>query len=395
MATYACNAGFILDLSVGSETITCIDDGDMDAEGVFTFQAPQCIRKSMCIDTSFRMLVAALSQVMSFLFMLKISAAIECLPLAAIANGVITYAPDNTPNYTLGTVATYACNAGFILDLSVSSETGTCIDDGDMDAEGVFTLQAPQCVRKSMCNHSVETSLRMLVAALSQVMSFLFMLKISAAIECLPLAAIANGVITYAPDNTSNYSLGTEATYACNAGFILDLSVGSETRTCIDDGDMDAEEVFTFQAPQCIRKSMRIETSFRMLVAALSQVMSFLFMLKVSAAIECLPLAAIADGVITYAPDNTPNYTLGTVATYACDAGFILDLSVGSETRTCIDDGDMDAEGVFDFQEPQCVRKSRCNRSDETGKFNLQFAIVYTVAEYYKVSIQLSKCTSH
>ena len=63
-------------------------------------------------------------------------------------------------------MATYACNAGYILDLSVGSETRTCIDDGDMDAEGVFTLQAPQCIRKSTCNHSVETSFRMLVAAL-------------------------------------------------------------------------------------------------------------------------------------------------------------------------------------------------------------------------------------
>ena len=91
------------------------------------------------------------------------------------------------------------------------------------------------------------------------------MLKISVAIECLPLAAIVNGVITYAPDNTSNYALGTVATYACNAGYILDLSVGSETRTCEDDGDMDAEGVFTLQAPQCVGKScaitlMKLET---------------------------------------------------------------------------------------------------------------------------------------
>ena len=62
--------------------------------------------------------------------------------------------------------------------------------------------------------------------------------------------------------------------------------------------------------------------------------------------------------MITYTTVGTPNYALGTVATYTCDTGFVLDLSIGSETRTCIDDGDNDAEGVFDMQEPACVRKS-------------------------------------
>ena len=62
--------------------------------------------------------------------------------------------------------------------------------------------------------------------------------------------------------------------------------------------------------------------------------------------------------MILYSNAGTPNYPLTTVATYSCNAGFVLDLSVGSETRTCIDDGDNDAEGVFDMQEPACVRKS-------------------------------------
>ncbi len=60
-----------------------------------------------------------------------------------------------------------------------------------------------------------------------------------------------------------------------------------------------------------------------------------------------------------YAPDTTPNYDLGTVATYACDPGFVLDLSLGgSEMRMCVDDNGLDAVGVFDRQAPRCVRKS-------------------------------------
>ena len=77
------------------------------------------------------------------------------------------------------------------------------------------------------------------------------------------------------------------------------------------------------------------------------------------AAIECPPLAGITNGFITYTIDNTPNYDLGTVATYVCDAGFVLDLSLGrSEIRTCIDDNGLDTIGVFDRQAPRCVRKS-------------------------------------
>ena len=66
----------------------------------------------------------------------------------------------------------------------------------------------------------------------------------------------------------------------------------------------------------------------------------------------------IASGVITYAPDSISNYSLGTTATYSCYTGFSLNLSAGSETRTCVDDGNDDAEGVFDLQAPTCVRKS-------------------------------------
>ena len=74
------------------------------------------------------------------------------------------------------------------------------------------------------------------------------------AIECEPLSAIANGVITYAADTTPNYELGTEATYSCNDGFFLEVSIGVRVRTCEDDGDGDALGVFNGQAPSCVRK---------------------------------------------------------------------------------------------------------------------------------------------
>ncbi len=57
-----------------------------------------------------------------------------------------------TANYSLGTVATYTCNAGFFLDTSAagSSATRLCVDDFDGDAEGIFDLQPPTCIRKYM-----------------------------------------------------------------------------------------------------------------------------------------------------------------------------------------------------------------------------------------------------
>ncbi len=76
------------------------------------------------------------------------------------------------------------------------------------------------------------------------------------------------------------------------------------------------------------------------------------------AAIQCLPLDPIINGVITYAIDTTPNYDLNIVATYACDAGYFLDLSLGgSEMRTCVDDDGLDAIGKFNNQAPRCIRK--------------------------------------
>ena len=76
-------------------------------------------------------------------------------------------------------------------------------------------------------------------------------------------------------------------------------------------------------------------------------------------AIVCRTLPDISNGFITYAPDTTPDYDFGTVATYACEAGFVLDLSLGvSEMRTCVDDNGLDAIiGVFDRMAPRCVCK--------------------------------------
>ena len=74
-------------------------------------------------------------------------------------------------------------------------------------------------------------------------------------------------------------------------------------------------------------------------------------------AIECPLLPIFTNGMIVYATDVIPNFVLGTAATYSCNEGYTLDLSIGVEVRTCIDDGDNDAVGMFSDQEPACVCK--------------------------------------
>ncbi len=76
-------------------------------------------------------------------------------------------------------------------------------------------------------------------------------------------------------------------------------------------------------------------------------------------AIECpSPPPITHGGMILYAPDNTPNFALGTIATYSCIIEYFL---VASEARTCMDDDGMDAIGIWIGEPPNCVRKLRYN----------------------------------
>ena len=70
----------------------------------------------------------------------------QCPPLSEIANGIISYFPDNTPDYNIGTVAFYSCNQGY--ELRGGNVIRTCADaDG---RGGAFIEQAPTCERKQL-----------------------------------------------------------------------------------------------------------------------------------------------------------------------------------------------------------------------------------------------------
>ena len=88
------------------------------------------------------------------------------------------------------------------------------------------------------------------------VFSTLLAILLFAGIQCVPLPDIPSGIIEYGPDTSANYMLGTTATYICNNGFFLDVSVGNEVRTCVDDDGLDDLGVFTGSQPTCVRKSI-------------------------------------------------------------------------------------------------------------------------------------------
>ena len=70
-------------------------------------------------------------------------------------------------------------------------------------------------------------------------------------------------------------------------------------------------------------------------------------------AIEC-PNINLANGVITYMPDSSPEFAIGTVAFISCNVSFAL---VGSKTRMCMDDDQADNIGVWNGSLPICQCK--------------------------------------
>ncbi len=70
-----------------------------------------------------------------------------CDELEMIANGVISYNADMTAPYNVGTVATYSCNAGFVL--RGGNMVRTCVEAGD-GSGGIFNGEAPTCIRKQL-----------------------------------------------------------------------------------------------------------------------------------------------------------------------------------------------------------------------------------------------------
>jgi len=98
--------------------------------------------------------------------------------------------------------------------------------------------------------------------------------------RCDALSGIDNGVISYSPDMTAPYSVGTMATSTCNPGFLLVPGEGNTIRDCeivADSGGNDAD--FNGSPPRCERKpqSLILHPSVVNTMCTLSIVCSLLF----------------------------------------------------------------------------------------------------------------------
>ena len=186
---------------------------------------------------------------LSPLYRTEFHTAIECSPLPAITNGVITYTIDNTPNYELDSVATYACDPGFVLDLSLGgSQLRSCVDDNGLDAIGVFDRQAPICVRKSLLVEIYNAN-EQLPSELFDLVNFLSFNLPHAGIICQPLFPHPYGTITYHHE-TPPFSYGTRATYSVSCPPELERRGGDDERTCTANGN-SAVGVWSRAAPIC------------------------------------------------------------------------------------------------------------------------------------------------
>uniref|UniRef100_H2ZCK7 VWFA domain-containing protein n=1 Tax=Ciona savignyi TaxID=51511 RepID=H2ZCK7_CIOSA len=115
---------------------------------------------------------------------------IVCLPRhTAPANGAMTCSNDNL----LNSVCTFSCSDGYAV---VGSPTSTCNDDGNGDASGVWSTQAPTCER----------------------------------IKCNDVSTLRNGVVTC----TDGHYVHSVCTYKCTSPMVL-YPENHNTTTCLSD----------------------------------------------------------------------------------------------------------------------------------------------------------------
>ncbi len=124
-------------------------------------------------------------------------------------------------------MATYTCDTGY----GLSGEGTRMCGEGDRSStNGVWSGTPPTCV----------------------------------AITCSSLSPITNGRISYSPDTTSPFDLGTVATYSCDNGLFLS---GSESRTCEGDGS-SITGMWSGTAPICSGVCIYINTRLLILFSA-------------------------------------------------------------------------------------------------------------------------------
>ncbi len=140
--------------------------------------------------------------------------------------------------------------------------------------------------------------------------------------DCPDVPSLDNGIIMYSAGSTNNRPFISNAVHSCNPGYTL---TGGATRVCT------SSRRWTGSPPTCQRKWY---------------VLSVL-LLNVPIPYTEIPCSDLPTLMVSYNGGSTDNRPVGTVATYTCDTGYIL--NGGTTTRTC------GSDGVWSGSAPTCL----------------------------------------
>ncbi|XP_064386974.1 sushi, von Willebrand factor type A, EGF and pentraxin domain-containing protein 1-like [Halichondria panicea] len=246
-----------------------------------------------------------------------------CSDLIAPTNGMISYNIGTVNLRPVDTVATYTCVTGYTLNGDI---TRTC------DSDGMWSGSATTCQ-----------------------------------LICSDLPSLINGIISYTAGSINTRPVGSTATHSCNNGYRL---VGEAMRTCgsggswggsapvcqqtcfdlqplingaiaYDAGLADSRPINTTATSTCDNDYILIGVSFRVCQNDGTWSGSAPTCHANTGPTDpppttCSDLTALTNGMIGYNMGTVSPKPVGTVATYTCNPGYILN---GGTTRTCGSDG--------------------------------------------------------
>ncbi|XP_078494483.1 P-selectin-like [Ciona intestinalis] len=202
---------------------------------------------------------------------------VKCFPpITDLTNGQVSCSDSNYDSST----CSFICEPAYVLEGSTIS---VCVDDNDGDDKGDWTHPIPRC-KPIRCNPTHVSPM--------------------------------NGAVICSNSNM----VGSDCVFQCNNGFSLE---GSQTSTCQDDGNGDAEGEWSTPAPFCTR-------------------------------ITCLPQHTNpVNGVVQCSDSNN----VGSMCSFQCNPGYELD---GTPFSGCIYTDSTEDSGVWSSPAPTCPERGQC-----------------------------------
>ena len=149
----------------------------------------------------------------------------KCMALPPLVNGEVSWNA-----LTVGSVASYVCDEGYVLDGTPQRD---CVQDTVDTSRADWNLQAPTCQRKPVTS-TLYASVHVNCTA----------------VECDPLEVIENGEV-----EVSGLVPNSVADYMCTEGFVL---IGQERRVCEHVDKTSTRGEWSGVEPSCQRKTTDI-----------------------------------------------------------------------------------------------------------------------------------------